>query len=166
MTVPAQLLPCERGAAAAEMALVAPLLIALLFGSVELGRYFHNEHLVAKAVRDGARFAARHDFANYDACSGSPGGSVVSDTQNLVLTGLRSGGTAQLPNWAATTVTVTASCTATAGSQSMTGIYRGRATGAPIVTVTASVPYTPLFGTMVFGALTLNASQQATVTGI
>ena len=159
-------LRCQKGAAAAEMALVTPLLLIILFGSVELGRYFHNEHLVVKAVRDGARFAARHDFGAFSACSGSPTGSVVTDTQNVVRTGLLSGGTAQLPNWAATTVTVTTSCSTGAGGQTMSGIYRGRTTGAPIVTVTAAVPYTPLFGTMVFGNLTLNATQQATVTGI
>jgi Flp pilus assembly protein TadG len=160
------ILRCQNGAAAAEMALVTPLLLLFLFGSVELGRYFHNEHLVLKAVRDGARFAARQDFSAFSGCSGSPTGTVVSDTQNLVRTGLMSGGSAQLPNWPAATVTLTTSCSTTAGSETMTGIYRGRTTGAPIVTVTATVPYTPLFGTLVFGGLTLNASQQATVTGI
>jgi len=48
----------------------------------------------------------------------------------------------------------------------MTGIYAGRASGAPIVTVSAVVPYTPLFGNTVFGPLTLSATQQAAVTGI
>ena len=48
----------RRGAAAAEMALVTPLLLVILFGAVELGNYFYNEHIVVKAVRDGARFAA------------------------------------------------------------------------------------------------------------
>jgi Flp pilus assembly protein TadG len=148
------------------MALVTPLLMIILFGSVELGRYFHNEHLVMKAVRDGARFAARHDFSNFDACGGSPGGTVVADTQNLVRTGLRTGGSAQLPNWTTATVTVTTTCSSAAGTQSMTGIYRGRATGAPIVTVTAAVPYSPLFASSALGTLTLTATQQAAVTGI
>ena len=45
---------CQSGVAAVEMALVAPLLLALLFGSVELGKYFLDQHVVVKAVRDGA----------------------------------------------------------------------------------------------------------------
>ena len=49
----------SRGAAAAEMALVLPLLLVILFGSLELGNYFMNEHTLIKAVRDGARFAGR-----------------------------------------------------------------------------------------------------------
>ncbi|HVF83715.1 MAG TPA: TadE/TadG family type IV pilus assembly protein [Sphingomicrobium sp.] len=161
-----RLLSCRQGSAAAEMALVTPLLIIILLSSVELGRYFHNEHLVVKAVRDGARFAARHDFSNFDACSGSPGGNVVADTVNLVRTGLRSGGSAQLPGWGTATVTVSTSCSTGAGGQTMTGIYAGRASGAPIVTVSAVVPYSPLFGNTVFGSLTLAATQQAAVTGI
>jgi Flp pilus assembly protein TadG len=160
------LLSCRKGAAAAEMAMVTPLLLLILFSCVELGRYFHNEHLVVKAVRDGARFAARHDFSSFDACSGSPTGDIVADTQNLVRTGLRTGGSAQLPDWGAATITVTTTCSTAAAGQSMTGIYTGRASGAPIVTVTAVVPYSPLFGSTVFGSLTLAATQQAAVTGI
>jgi hypothetical protein len=66
-----------RGAAAAEMALVLPLLLIILFGSLELGNYFMNEHTLVKAVRDGARFAGRQTFTNYTSCSGSPGGTVL-----------------------------------------------------------------------------------------
>ena len=53
----------SRGVAAAEMALVTPLLAMIMFGAVELGKYFWDEHLVVKAVRDGARFASRQNFA-------------------------------------------------------------------------------------------------------
>ena len=161
-----RLLSCRGGSAAVEMALVLPILLALLFGSVELGRYFHNEHILVKAVRDGARFAARQDFSNYTACTGAPPADVVTATRSLVMTGLLSGGSNRLANWNATTINITMSCQTTASGQTMSGIYRGSAGGAPIVTVSASVPYTPVFGTMVFGSLSLNASQQATVTGI
>ena len=54
----AKILGCNTGAAAAEMALVLPILIALMFGSFELGNYFLNQHVVTKAVRDGLRFEA------------------------------------------------------------------------------------------------------------
>jgi Flp pilus assembly protein TadG len=148
------------------MALITPILMGLLFGSVELGRYFHNEHLVIKAVRDGARFAARQDFTNFASCAGQPGGAVVDDTRNLVLTGLRSGGSAQLPEWNATTVSVTVSCSTAANGTALSGIYNGRVSGAPIVTVTAVVPYSSLFGSWALGMTTLAATQQAAVTGI
>src|SRR5215217_7313983 len=51
-----------RGSAAAEMALVLPLLLALMFGSLELGDYFLSEHVLLKGVRDGAVYAARQDI--------------------------------------------------------------------------------------------------------
>ena len=52
-----------RGAAAAEMAMVLPLLLALMFGVTELGRYFWSEHVLLKGVwqcnrRDGGRVRA------------------------------------------------------------------------------------------------------------
>ena len=62
------------GAAAAEMALVAPMLITLMFGSFELGNYFLSEHALAKAVRDGARYATRIAVTNYSCPSGSATG--------------------------------------------------------------------------------------------
>ena len=43
----------ENGAAGAEMALIVPLLVTLMFGSFEMGHFFWNEHKVVKAVRDG-----------------------------------------------------------------------------------------------------------------
>lgn len=162
------LLRNRAGAAAAEMALVTPLLCAILIGSVELGSLFYNEHILTKAVRDGARFAARQSFTNYS-CSGAPGGTVVADTRALVRTSLLSGGTDRFPDIADGDITVSTSCQTSVSSQSMTGIYRGRATGAPIVTVTAVVDYDPVIGAA-FGfsgsGFHLNASQQAAVMGI
>lgn len=174
MTVGARLLRSTRGAAAVEMALVTPLLLIIMMGSFELGNYFMNEHKLVKAVRDGARFAARQNFSNYDACLGSPGGTVVADTRTLVMTGLLSGGTNKLRNWTATTVNVTMNCSATVDGQPMSGIYRdrkdasGTLTGAPRVTVTATVPYQSVLGSLGFSGigLNLNASQNAAVMGI
>ena len=91
------------------MALVLPLLLVLLFGSVELGNSFYSEHVLIKGVRDGARYAARQAFSNYTACSGSPGATIEDNTKTLVRTGQISGGSDILPNWtnAATTFSVT-----------------------------------------------------------
>ena len=116
-------LPRDRnGAAAAEMALVLPILLVLMFGSLEIGNYFMNQHTLVKAVRDGARFAARKPFTSYTACSGSPDASVVTETQNVVMRGYASGGTIITPNINADDVSVTTSCEKMAGTETMSGI--------------------------------------------
>ena len=157
-----------RGSAAVEMALVMPVLLALMFGSIELGNYFMNEHTLVKAVRDGARFAARQSFSTYTACTGQPGGNTVSDTKNLIINGYLSGGTAITPNIAASDITVTTRCDLSPAGQTMLGIYRNRATGAQIVTVTAAVNYRSVLGVMGFSGfgLKLNASSEAAVMGL
>ena len=174
MTLFARLIRSTSGSAAAEMALVLPLLTVLLFGSVELGNYFYSEHVLVKGVRDGARYAARQAFSNYTAC-GSPGATIENNTKALVRTGQLSGGTDLLPNWADanTTFTVTVNCYPSAGGTALSGIYNdlvngtGGSVGAPVVTVTASVPYRSIFGYIGHGFnLTLNATSQAAVQGI
>lgn len=169
-----RLLGETSGAAAAEMALVMPLLLTIMIGSVELGNFFYNEHILAKAVRDGARYAARQGFANYD-CSGEPSTTVRDNTRELVQTSLLAGGADRLANWAATTISVTERCVSSAtdmsnSTETMTGIYDELSLGgAPIVTVSATVAYTPVIG-VAFGfsgvGLNLRASQQAAVMGI
>ena len=154
-----------KGAAAAEMALAAPLLIILMFGAMELGNFFLDQHVVVKSVRDAARYAAREPFPEDTGCSVS--GDVVTRTQNLTRTGqVTAGGTARLYYWTnPASVSVSVACD-TSGDYE--GIYRGSATGAPVVTVSASVPYTPLLGSIGFSTtgLTLNAQSEAAVAGV
>lgn len=158
----------RSGAAAAEMALVLPLLLIIMFSSLELGNYFMNQSTLVKAVRDGARFAARQSFTNYTACNGSPGGTVVNDTRNVVMHGYLSGGTILTPNIEAADISVTTSCMTMAGGQTMTGIYAGRTTGAQIVTVDAAVEYQPIISAFGFTGIgfNLNAASQAAVAGM
>ena len=47
----------ERGAAIVEMALVLPLLLAMLMGMLVYGQYFMLAHSVQQAANDGARAA-------------------------------------------------------------------------------------------------------------
>lgn len=164
----------HSGAAAAEMALVAPLLVTIMLGSVELGSYFYNEHILVKAVRDGARYAGRQDFSYYSACSGTPTGTIEANTRALVRTSLLAGGSDRFADIQDADITVTASCATTAtddssSTETMSGIYRGRASGAPIVTVSATVDYEPVIGAP-FGfsgiGMHLNATQQAAVMGL
>lgn len=180
-----RLLESRDGTAAAEMALVTPLLLLLLTGSVELGNYFMDEHILTKAVRDGARYAARQNFSSYTGCNGTAAnvptpnvtGSVNENTKTIVRKGsLDSNDADLLPKWTdtSTVFSVTMTCSTVAGSSgtTMAGIYIGNVTGtanvAPAVLVTAKLPYRPVLASFGFSGngLFLNASQQAAVTGI
>ena len=170
---------CRRGSAAVEMALVTPFLLTLIFGSFELGNYFLDNHIVAKAVRDGARYAARQSYSAYS-CSSITDSNVVTAIRNLVRTGqITSGGSPRVPGWSdATTINIAVSC----NSSFTTGIYRDITTttggtitaGAPVVTSSADVPYSSLFSFLftatrqrVWGSnLAIHARSQAPVTGI
>jgi Flp pilus assembly protein TadG len=168
MTMLARMLARDvRASAAVEMALVAPLLLVILFGSVELGNYFMNEHSLVKAVRDGARFAARQGFVSFPDCS-TVDGTAQTNIQNVVMYGYLSGTSVLTPNISASDITIATNCSTSGGGQTYEGIYRGRATGAQVVTVSASVPYRTVLGSFGFSGvgLHLNASSQAAVTGI
>ncbi len=156
----------RAGAAAAEMALIAPMLIILMFGSFELGNYFWNSHIVTKAVRDGARYASRQSFDNYDCTASNIATEVVTNTQNLTRTNqIASGGTARLPGWTqgnSVAVTMRSDVTGSYG-----GFYTGMAC-VPIVIVTATVPYQSLFGALGFNAsgINLTANSEVPVMGL
>lgn len=165
-----RLLGDASGAAAAEMAFVTPLLLILMFGCLELGNYYWNEHTLLKAVRDGARFAARQPIADYSACTGDPGGTVIDNTRKVVMYGSLSDTALLTPNITAAGITVTQSCAKSADGQTMTGLYRNDPTnGAHIVTVTATVAYRPLIALALgFSGVgyQLYAQSQAAVSGL
>jgi Flp pilus assembly protein TadG len=48
----------ERGAAAVEMAIVLPLLLLIVGGIVDFGRFFYTQNIVVNAAREGARSRA------------------------------------------------------------------------------------------------------------
>jgi len=149
----------RRGTAGAEMALVTPLLVIIIFGAFEAGNFFWNEQIVIKAVRDGARFAGRQSFTKYT-CS-TVDGTVATAIKTLTRTGSPSGTNARVAGWTDAQVTIAVSCDTRAG------IYAGNGGNAPRVTVSATVPYTALFGSLIFsGALDLVASAQSPVMGI
>lgn len=167
----ARLIRNRSGAAAAEMALVTPLLVILMFGSAEVGKFFWDEHLVVKAVRDGARFAARQSFASMPC-----GGPAANEAQirNLVRFGkpvVTDTDQPRLSYWTdAATITVSIRCydnAGTDGARVYDGLYSDRPQ-VPLVEVSASVPYAPLFGLLGIsaGGLKLNAADEAAVFGL
>jgi hypothetical protein len=161
----------RRASAAAEMALVLPILLVLLFGSVELGNYFLSEHVVQKAVRDASRYAARLPLADYTSCTVPSAGTAEQQTQRIARFGDPSGsGTQRLAGWTAdnmTTVSIACDDGTSGNNWATGGIYTDFPDGAPVVTVRTVVPYDSLFGAIGLGsvALNLNAESQAAVIG-
>lgn len=163
----------KSGSAAAEMALLTPLLLILMLGSIELGRYFYHQHKLTQSLRDAARFAARQPFTEFTTCDALVRDGLRTDILQVARTGRVTGGTDRLPLWgdAATTFTVRTRCSAgTTGTGAVTygGIYVGQPGGARYVEIDARLPHTPIWSAIGIGrqTLTLNARQQAAVAGI
>ncbi|WP_155265348.1 TadE/TadG family type IV pilus assembly protein [Sphingomonas segetis] len=172
-----ELLRDNRGAAAAEMVLVIPFLLALMMGSVELGNYFYNEHKLVKSVRDGARYAARQRFSNYTDCTGEvptrdTADTVFENTELVVRKGsLDPAAQDLLPNWDSANFSATMTCLSelddgSGGNYAFGGLYAN--VQAPTVLVTVTLPYRSVIGTAFgFSGLGLNlyAAQSAAVMG-
>ena len=138
-----------------------PLLLALLIGTFELGYYFLSEHVVQKAVRDAARYAARLPNASYPACS--PTAAAQTQIQKVARTGRPDGPVQRLPGWSADTMTtVTLTCDT---SGTYTGVFTDNPLGAPTITVTATVPYSSLFGTLGIGVPSLMLTARSQTAG-
>jgi Flp pilus assembly protein TadG len=152
----------ERGAAAAEMALILPAALALLFATFEGAWYVICEHQVIKGVRDAARYAGRLELSNY-ACPGGTFSGSTSTIQNLARTGKLSGGTANVRGWTNGQVNVAVTCTA-----GMSGIYAGTGGYAPKVRVYTTVAYPSLMGAMGFtsGTIYIKARAESPVMGL
>lgn len=173
-----KLLSNRCGVAAVEFALVTPLLLIIMCGSIEVGNYFRSEHILIKSVRDGARYAARQRFANFNGCNGTAANvpTTVSDNTKLMVSkgSLNSSDDYLLPKWTdgSTTFNVTMTCLPAIGTYTPGGIYDnnsvGTANAAPVVIVTAHLPYQPILQAFGFrgSGYSLNATQQAAVMGI
>lgn len=164
-----RLLDDRAGSAAAEMALVLPLLLVLAVGPLELGNYFMNQHTLVKALRDGAVFASRQSISNYDcAAPGNVPEPLRAQVENLVRKGELSGGNDLLANWGVKGVTVSFACFTATSGQTMSGIYSANSGKVPVVTVAASLTYRLVISNIGFNTtgLTLSGSQQSAVTGI
>lgn len=163
----ASFLQNEWGTAAVEMALMLPMLMALLFAGMEGSYFFWSEHRVVKAVRDGARYAGRQSFDQYNCSTTSTVSATDTNIKNLTRTGTIDGtGAPLLPGWTdntQTSVTIAACNVATA-----TGLFLTQTNGAVRVTVSADVPYRSLFSSLGISTATLRlrASDQAVVMGL
>jgi hypothetical protein len=173
------LLRNDDAAAGAEMVFVMPMLVILMFGSMELGNLFLTEHAVTKQVRDGARYASRLTLdADYSCAAGDDLSTIFEDSDagekivNVTQTGSVDGtGTGRFPSafWTACAdgepVAVTIRCVAKTGSG---GIYAGLDGEIPVVSVSANVTYPSLFSTLGFNTagMCVRAASEVAVAGL
>lgn len=145
----------SRGSAAAEMALVLPFLMVLMFGGLEAGHFFFREHQIVKAAREGARFAGRQDMDTFDCVNETVDEATAQLVEELIQDTVAGNPTVAVG---------VAPCVA----DSSTGLYTGMTNGAPIAIVSVSMPYPSLVASLGFDAanLTLNATAQSAVMGL
>ena len=159
----------NSGAAAAEMALIIPLALTLIFRTFEGAYYMICEHRVVKGVRDASRYAARLDLTHFSCPSSyveSPTGVptvTLASIKDLTRTGQLSGGTAAVSGWVNGDVTIAVTCLS-----GQRGIYDATGGNAPRVSVSTRVAYPSLMGSMGFTAATIyiGAAAQSPVIGL
>lgn len=154
-----------RGNAGAEMALMLPLLLLLLFVGLEAGHFIWTQHKLTEAVRNGARYASRLDVVQV--CPEFDAGALAR-IKLLTRTGQLSDSAAKalVPGWTEDQVTISRFC----GAFVETGIYSDlHGEKAPLVSVQAKdVPYSSLFGVLgvIDPDIKLNARSNAAVIGL
>lgn len=113
MSVLAKIIRDRSGASAAEFALVLPLFLIFLIGTIDAGRYAWDFNRAAKATQVGARWAVVTDII--------PGGDQSNGLKNYSFSlsgGLGNGTVVPIANFPGVTCTSTggtASCTCKAG---------------------------------------------------
>ena len=133
----------QRGSAAAEMALVLPLLLALVFMTLEGANFVWNEHKLVMGVRDAARYAGRLDYSSYT-CPNTIDATKETQIKNVARTGQVTGGNARVVGWGSNANDVTVTLTCASGQGGLYGVVGGNA---PRVKVVAKVPYPSFVGT-------------------
>jgi Flp pilus assembly protein TadG len=121
----------QRGLAMVEFAISAPVMLLLLFGTVEFGHFMIEYSTLNDSVRDAARYVANVALNGTDGLlvQGGAWTTLVGQGQNLAVYGNLSGtGTPLLPSLAPAQIAMTAD------------------TATNNISVTATYPYQSLFG--------------------
>lgn len=162
------------GAALVEFTLVFPLLLVFLAGLSEFGFAMHQQHIVQKAVRDAARYAGRTNYA-IKSCplSAQPEWTqMVTDTQTVALRGnLASTAPLLIPTWTGSRgidVQVTEACFNPGSTTPAIFSTAGAGNNIPVITVSASAPYTGVGLLQVIGlsAFEIQAAHSEIWTGL
>ena len=105
--IPDKLTVRQRGAVLVEMALVTPILLAMMLATAEVTRAFVDHNTLTKAVRNGARYVATNALQGTTGVI-AIGGALTVETQNLVVYGNIAGtGAPVLPGLTVADITVT-----------------------------------------------------------
>jgi Flp pilus assembly protein TadG len=127
-------LTCERGSQLVEFALVAPLLLLVVFGIVDFGFMFREYEALTNAAREGARVAALPGYGNSDIRARA--------TQYLTASGMTTAG-ATFTTYCSST---TSACDVTATSVPVNG---AGSSCIMLVGVTVTYPHTFLAGAII-----------------
>ncbi|MEP5938633.1 MAG: TadE family protein [Erythrobacter sp.] len=164
-----RLFSSQSGAAAAEMALIAPLGVLMFFTAVESGHYIYAQQQLVKAVRDGARFGARQPFdeVNCRTGSGVVSAQVQSAVRAIALTGALTGSSERRSGWDSSEISFVVSATCPSTAEATDGIYAASEPAA-VINVAATIGYDSLFGGLgiINDSFSLNGEQNAVVSGI
>ena len=166
-------LKSQRGQAIAELAFQIPLMLALMFGGLEIARVFYVYHTLQKALRGGAGMVARS--ANVDYCDSND--VTLMDARNFIVYGNLQGEGIPvvqgltpdliqiLPerNLAGSTDVTACVCTPDAESCDLTS--GGRAPDFVVVNLGNGFPLSLSLPYVSLGAITLKVSVRMPVTG-
>ncbi|NVD43530.1 TadE/TadG family type IV pilus assembly protein [Qipengyuania atrilutea] len=168
----------NRAAAAAEMALIMPMMFALIFTTFEGGNYLLTEHRVLKSAREGARFAGRLNYSAFDCASGAVVGDFQTSPQitnaNAIRNVMRYGnpegtGRPRFTLQQGDDFTVTLDCPISSDTTTYhnNGIYRERG-NVPRVLVNARISYNSILGLLGFdtSSVVVRGQAQAAVMGV
>lgn len=141
----------EKGAAAVEFAITAPVLVIMFAGFMEFANLLYQQQQLEKSVRDAARYLSYYSSATWTSspgtiCSSGSPTTYEQAAENLILyaspcTGsnpIVNGMTASQITITSGTATVTAPQGTTSGSSCSMSI--------PTVTVSVSTPYSDVIG--------------------
>jgi Flp pilus assembly protein TadG len=130
----------EKGAELLEFAFVLPLLLLICLGTIEFGRAYYTYNILAKSLRDGARYAATSTTSS----TGTLDSNAVTNTKNLVVYGNIAGSGSKIISDLQTSQINVVQNLVTATEQ--------------YTTVSAAYAYSPLFSLIIPSSLTLRPS--------
>jgi Flp pilus assembly protein TadG len=139
-----------EGIAAVEFALILPVILVLLFGTISIGRLLNDYHIATKSVRDATRYLSRKDITIDCATIDNTQPEVV-EAKNLALTGKTNGVPATEPligGWTnLASITVVPDCHDNS-TNTFRGFYNGQANIHSLV-MTANVPFNFMWGWLI-----------------
>ena len=143
-----RLLRCDRGVAAIEFGLSAPVLLAMLVPVADLGFAFSRQQQLRQAVQAGAQYAALHPW-NQNAPAAITGAVTSATSLSGVTVSPAPYQQCGCPSGSGSGIT-TANCGSACASGETAGYY---------VVISARLPYTPVLPYSLLGSSTTLSAQ-------